>query len=130
MPMKSYLSHAVGKPVIAGVAAGLIDHFVMKNSDIKSNAMFGAAVGAGIFSVSWVEPLVSPMMPSNTPIGKVSKFAEGRIVEIALGSLSSYALNAYVLKNEYTSKEFMYKVGIVALSDIIGETVSELLLLV
>lgn len=130
MPMKSYLTHAVAKPLFAGVAASLLDHFVMKNSDIKSNAMFGASVGAGIFSVSWVEPIISPMMPTNTPMGKVNKFAEGRLVEIALGSASAYALNAYVLKNEYTSKEMMYKVGIVAVADIIGESLSEFLLIV
>ena len=130
MTVASYLSHAVVKPVVAGAVAGLADHLLMKNQNIKSCAMFGGAVGAGIFSVSWVEPLVSPMFPTHTPVGNIGKALEGRIVEIACGSAGAYALNHFVLKNEYTTNDLLYKVAIVAGADLVGETVCELLLIV
>ena len=48
MTVASYLTHAVVKPAVAGITAGLADHFIMKNTDIKSNAYFAGAVGGGI----------------------------------------------------------------------------------
>ena len=129
MTVKSYLSHAVAKPLFAGITAGLADHLIMGNRNIKSCAMFGGAVGGGIFAVSWVEPIVSPMFPTATPMGHIGKALEGRIVEIACGSAGAYALNRFVLNNEYTSKDLMYKVAIVAGADLVGETVCELLLI-
>lgn len=129
MTFASYFSHAVVKPVVAGAVAGAIDHFVMKNPDVKSCAMFGGAVGAGIFAVSWVEPLISPMFPTHTPMGNMGKALEGRIVEIACGSVGAYALNHFVLHNEYTTNDLLYKVAIVAGADIAGETICELLLI-
>jgi hypothetical protein len=44
---KSFLSHAIVKPVGAGIVAGLADHFVMGNPDLKRCALFGGAVGLG-----------------------------------------------------------------------------------
>jgi hypothetical protein len=126
----SYLSHAVAKPLVAGVAAGIADHFFMKNTNMKSNAYFGAAVGAGIFSVSWIEPIVAPLFPTHTPIGAIGENLEGRVVEIALGSASAYAMNKYILKNEYTNQDMLYKLGIVVAADLIGETVCEFLCIV
>jgi hypothetical protein len=126
----NYLSHAVAKPVVAGVTAAVADHFFMKNTNINSNVYFGAAVGAGIFSVSWVEPIVGPLFPTHTPIGAMSKGLEGRVVEIALGSASAYAMNKFILKNEYTNQDMVYKLGIVVFADLIGETVCEFLCIV
>lgn len=129
MKASEFLSHAVAKPVVAGLVAGALDHFVMKNPDIKGCAMFGAAVGAGIFSVSWVEPLVGPYFPTKTPMGAIGKALEGRIVEVACGAGAAYALNRFVLKNELNSNNMMKKVGIVIAADLAGETVCELLLI-
>ena len=130
MTAQSYLSHAIAKPLVAGVAAAAADHFLMKNTDIKSNMYFGAAVGAGIAGISWIEPLVSPCFPTHTPCGMIGKALEGRIVEIACGSAAAYAMNRYVLKNEYTTNDLMYKLAIVAGADLVGETVCEFLCII
>ena len=129
MKIKSILSHAVAKPVIAGLTAGLLDRYFMNNTNTRSNLMFGGAVGAGIFSVSWIEPVVSKLFPTKTPIGHIGKALEGRVIEIACGSGAAYALNHFVLKNEYTNRDMMYKLGIVVAGDLAGEMVSELLML-
>lgn len=130
MKLSHYLSHAVAKPLVAGITAGIADHYVMKKTDLTSNLYFGAAVGGGIFAVSWVEPLVSPYFPTKTPVGAIGKALEGRIVEIALGSGAAFAMNRYVLKNDYTQKDLLMRLGIIAVADIIGETVCELLIIV
>lgn len=130
MTAASYLSHAVAKPLAAGVVAAALDHFVMKNADVKGCAMFGAAVGGGIFAVSWVEPIVGPMFPTKTPLGgPLAKALEGRIVEVLLGSAAAYSLNRFVLKNEINFNDMMKKLGIVIAADLAGETVCELLLI-
>jgi hypothetical protein len=130
MTAKSYLSHAVAKPLVAGIVAGMSDHFIMKNTNKTANAYFGLAVGGGIAAVSWVEPIVSPFFPTHTPMGNIGKALEGRIIEIACGSASAYALNKYVLKNDYNNNDLMMRLGIVAGSDIVGECVCEFLLIV
>ena len=130
MTVKSYLSHAVAKPAVAGLAAAVIDHYVMGDVSYRRNAMFGGAVGAGIFAVSWVEPLVAPMFPTKTPLGHIGKALEGRIVEIACGSGAAYALNHFVLKNQLNPNQLLKKLGVIVAADIIGETACELLLIV
>ena len=130
MTLHTYLSHAVAKPLFAGITAGLADRFIMKNPDLTSNMYFAGAVGAGIFAVSWVEPIVSKAVPTHTPIGHIGKALEGRILEIACGSASAYAVNHYVLKNEYNVDNLMYKLAIIAGSDLVGEAVCEMLVLI
>ena len=129
MKIKSILSHAVAKPVVAGLTAGLLDRFLMNNTNTKSNLMFAGAVGAGIFSVSWVEPVMTKMFPTKTPIGHIGKALEGRVIEIACGSAAAYGLNYFVLKNEYSNRDMLYKLGLVVAGDLAGEMVSELLML-
>jgi hypothetical protein len=128
MSAKTYFSHAIVKPLAAGLTAAVLDRVIMKNTDMNSNMYFGAAVAGGIASVSFIEPLVSPLFPTHTPIGSLSKALEGRIVEIVAGGGAAYALNSFILHNEYNPKSMMYKIGVVCLSDIIGETVCEMLI--
>ena len=130
MSVKNYLSHAVAKPLFAGLAAAAADHFVLKTTDYKKAAMFGASVGAGIFAVSWVEPFASKLMPTSTAVGHIGKALEGRIIEIACGSASAYAFNKYIAKNDYTSHDMMMRLGVILGADLIGETVCELLVIV
>lgn len=129
MKLKTFLSYAVAKPVFAGATAGILDRFLLKNTDTKSNLMFAGAVAGGLLAVSWVEPVISKISPSKTPVGIMKKALEGRVVEIACGSGAAYALNHFVLKNQYSHRDMLYKLGVVVAADLVGEGVSELLLL-
>jgi hypothetical protein len=62
-------------------------------------------------------------------MGHIGKALEGRIVEVACGSAAAYSLNRFVLKNEYTSQDLLYKIGIIVVADIVAETVCELMLI-
>jgi hypothetical protein len=126
---KSFISHAIAKPVVAGAAAAAAEYFIMKNQNVKKCAMFGGAVGLGIAAVSPVEMIISPYFPTNTPMGHIGKALEGRIVEVACGSAAAYALNRFVLKNEMTNNDLLYKLAIICVADIIGETVCEIMMI-
>ena len=131
MSVKSYLSHAVAKPLFAGLVAGLGDHYIMQNPHYQLNAQFAGAVGAGIFLASNVEQAVSPFFPTATPIGHIGKALEGRIVEIACGSAGALALQKFVLKKvdmDYMS--WGKRVAIIAGADLVGETICEILMIV
>ena len=129
MTVASYLSHAVAKPLAAGVAAGVADFYLLKSGSMERSAYFAGAVGGGIFAVSWVEPIVSPFFPTKTPMGNIGKALEGRVVEIACGSGAAYALNRFVLKNEINTSDMLKRLGVIIAADLVGETVCELLLI-
>lgn len=130
MTVHTYLSHAIAKPLFAGIAAGVADRLIMKNENLTSNMQFAGAVGGGIAAVAWIEPIASKSFPTRTPMGHIGKFMEGRIIEIAFGSASAYALNRFVLHNEMNVNNLMYKVAIVAGADLVGETVCEFLAII
>ena len=131
MTVKSYLSHAVAKPLIAGICAGLGDHYIMGNPHYQLNAQFGGAVGGAIFLASNVEQVVSLFFPTSTPIGHIGKALEGRIVEIACGSAGALAFQKFVLKKvDYDYTVWGKRIAVIAGADFAGETICELLMIV
>ena len=128
--VKSYLSHTVAKAIVAGGVAAAGDHFIMKNPDVKTCAMFGGAVAGGVFVAANFGELLHPYFPTASPVGAVGKVLEARIVEVLFGSAGAYALNHFMIKGELNHKNMLYKLGIIAAADVVGESVSELLLLV
>ena len=125
---KSYLSMAVAKPVCAGIAAAAADHLILKNPNLRNSAMFGAATAAGIGAVSVVGPFLGKLAPTHTPIGALGKNLEARVAETLLGSAAVYMLNAKVLGNQYSSEDWMQRIAIIGASDIVGETIAELII--
>ena len=92
--------------------------------------MFGGAVGVGVFSVSVLEPFVQKLMPTHTPIGHLTKGLESRIVEVALSSGACFALNKYVIRNDYSPNDWMKRMGVIAVADLAAETVMKLFMIV
>ena len=131
---KSYFSHAIVKPfVVAGVAAAG-DHFVMKNNDIKGCAMFGAAVGAGVFAASNVEQVASSFFPTATSLGVVNgvmRNLEGRVVEIICGTGAALAFQKFILgRVDYDMQQWAMRAAIIAGADVAGDTICTLLMIV
>ncbi len=115
------------KPMVAGAVAVLLDRNVIGESDMTRNAYFGAAVAVGIYASQFVTPLADmlPGLPSLNDGIYEAKTLTKRIVEVSSGSASAYFLNKYVLMNDTHPNELMYRIGIVAASDFIGEYVSD-----
>ena len=127
---KNLFGHAILKPVVAGAICVAGNQFVLGETNMVSNLYFGAAVAGGIGLVLTVEPFVQKMMPTSTPLGNVAKTLESRVIEIALGSGAVYALNKYVLKNDFQPSQYMHKVFLIGASDVISESIMELFMVV
>ena len=52
---------------------------------------------------------------------------EGRILEISLGTGSTYALNKYLFKNDLNPKDLLTKCAVIAGADFISEYVDDYL---
>ena len=123
--MSGIFDHTFVKPIVAEAVAGLADRFIMKNQNTPSNAMFAGALSDGIFVSGMVGETLAPFFPTSTPIGAFSKALEGRIIEITLGAGSAYAINRFVLRNEISQQDMIYKLAIVVGADVVGEMVGE-----
>jgi phage shock protein PspC (stress-responsive transcriptional regulator) len=116
---RSYL-----KPLIAGVVAGVAEHYLLGQSFVQNNFYFGASVAIG----TWLSQLIAPAVVSMVPqIGSDTlmntKTVAVRLSEIGLGAGSSYAVNKFILKNDFSRSmdETNRKIGVIALSDFVSE---------
>ena len=125
---KRLFSASLVKPIIAASTILLIDKFYFKNHNMKSNLYFAGSVGAGIFLSSSVGEMSRNLFPTNTSIGSLGKNLEGRVVEVICGSGSVYAMNRFILKNEYKISDMIPRIIAIGVSDIIAETVTEIIM--
>ena len=125
---KQIVTASLVKPIIAASSIFLIDRFVLNNTNTKSNILFASSVGVGIFFSSSLGAVVKNHLPTSTPIGALNKNIESRMVEIVSGSGSAYLINNFILKNDYSYNQILYKLGLIVASDIIAESVAEVIL--
>ena len=111
------------KPLVGGAVAAGLDNMWLMNKNTTSNMYFGASVAVGLFASQIIEPL----MPQIIPVSVLSngKTVEDRIIEIGSGAASAYAINRYILKNDYNINDMYKKLAIIAASDIAGEYASD-----
>jgi hypothetical protein len=115
-------SDAVVKPLATAAAAFAIDKLYFKETDMKRSAMFAASVGAGVY----IGSMVGQYAPDfQLPMLGSGKSAESRILEIALGGGAAYALNKYVLKNDYSRDDMLKRLGTIVVADFAGEIVAD-----
>ena len=125
---KLIVTASLVKPILAASSIFLIDRFVLNNTNTKSNLLFASSVGVGIFFSSSLGALVKNHLPTSTPIGALNKNLESRIIEIISGSGSAYLINNFIVKNDYSYNQILYKLGLIVASDIIAESVAEVIL--
>jgi len=124
---KTYLTVSLLKPAIAGVTAAALDRYALINANVNGNLYFGAAVAAGIASVAWVSPFIDKP-GKDSLLDDIGKSLEGRVLEIAVGTGAAYAVNHFVMRNNYTLSDWASKCMVIACADMVGETVSMLVL--
>lgn len=101
------------KSAIAGVLAGVADKYILKRDDLTLNVKFGASVAAGVYAGDVISAGLPTIInfESETMSGKT---VQARAVEITSGSLGAYALNKYILKNDFSTSEFKVQVATIA----------------
>lgn len=125
---KRIFSASFVKPMVAAATILLIDKFYFKNNNMKSNIYFAGSVGVGIFASSSVGEMSRNLFPTSTAIGSLGKNLESRVVEIVCGSGSAYAVNRFLLKNEYKMSDMIPRIISIAVADMVAETVTEMVL--
>ena len=113
------------KPAVAGLIAAAGEKYVMKSNDMTA-LYFGGAVAAGVAVSGTVGAVIEPYMPTSTSIAStLGKTLEARIIEVTSGSAVAYAVNKFVLHNEWRTdtNSLLMRIGIITAADIIAETV-------
>ena len=120
-------SNPLNNPVLikAGAAFTLslaTDKFVFGNDNLSQSAMFAGAVTAGIASGQLIaeNAITTGMLPDSAGLYE-GKLVSQRLLELAVGVGVGYAVNAFVLKNDYNTNDWMKKVGAIIVIDVLSE---------
>ena len=104
-------------PLFSAIYSGLLDYFIMQRNDDKdmsSSVKFALSVGAGSLIGNYVADNIS--QSANLPT-----VAE-RVMEVAAGSAGAYAINRYMLKNDWAqdNETFIKKVALIGASEFLA----------
>src|SRR5271155_3497216 len=92
----------------------------MQETDMTRSTMFTGAVCVGNYASEYVGPLINiipmPTINKNLYDGKTLTL---RIAEVSSSAGVTYVLNKYVLGNDPYKGEFMKRVAIIAVSDVV-----------
>lgn len=125
MSSNSLVPESFRKPLIASLVAFTIDRFVLKQTDMKKSAVFGLSVGAGIGAGVWAGKNL-PIVDGPTTTFFNEKLVAQRVVEVASGATSAYAVNRYVMRNT-GGAGMVRQVGTVVVADYVSEVACDVL---
>ena len=118
-------NNGIIKPLVAVAVVVGLDKFYLKNQNLNSSLMFGASVGGGILIASMIGSSLPSLIPKITSNMVDVKTLQARIVEISIGTGAAYALNTYILKNEYNRNDMITKLGVIVAADVISELIDD-----
>jgi len=124
-----FKSHAFIKSATAGVVAASLDNYINYPSDVRSNPIvvgrnisFGTVVGLSLFAANYAAPSFTHLVPIPDTALYSGKTLEHRLIEVSLGAGGAVALNRVM---GGTATSLMSQVGIIVLSDVVGEYVAD-----
>jgi len=123
-------SHATFKAVSGGAIATGLDAYlnygpaVLSNSYLMQRSLtFGALVGGSIFVSGMIAPSLTHMGGASNASFYSMKSLEERLIETTLGAGIAIGANKYL---QTSSLDFMKSVGVIVLSDIVGEAIADM----
>ena len=107
------------KPLLSGATSIFIEKYICQSGNaLTTDLYFGAAVAAGTYA--------APMINSSLGIDN-QQFLISRGSEALIGAGSAYAVNRYLLNNEYLSDDIQRKVSICLISDFVADYLVDLM---
>ena len=109
------------KPLVVGAVAVVLDKYWLGEVDMMRSVYFGGAVAVGNYASQYIAPMINFI-----PIPTISKdLYDGktlvdRIAEVGSSAGFAYMVNKYLLENDPYTNEFMVRVGVIAISDVVG----------
>jgi hypothetical protein len=119
------MSNSYLKPLITGALVGAGDKMLFNEPDLTKSIYFGVAVAGG----TYIGTMVGDMLPAVVPsVGFVDgKTLEVRLAEVGAGAGSAYALNRFVLKNDFEYSQMYNKLALITGSDFVAEYIVDYL---
>ena len=112
------------KPAVGAVVAILGDKYILNNSNMNSNAVFGASVAIGLYTSAMISPNIPKFIPDLGTLAN-GKLLQDRVTEISISGGSAYVINRFVMQNDYNPSDMMKKIGVIVAADFIGEYASD-----
>ena len=128
MSVVNIISMTAVKPLVVGGLCFAADKFILQEPYFERSAIFGGVCGASVFFAATVGQVITPYIPQSFATSETFQTIEGRMVEIALGSVSYALVSKFVLGTEFNQNEMMKKLAILAVSDIAGEFVAKMII--
>lgn len=101
------------KPVVSGALAGFGDRFILRDTNTRRNAMFGAAVGTGVLLADVVTKYAIPKNEFKT--------LENRVLEVGLASGGALAVDKYVTNPGVFRNDTAMRVGVIIASEVAAD---------
>ena len=120
------MSNSYLKPLITGAVAVAGDKMLLNEPDLTKSLYFGVAVAGGTYIGSMVGDMLPAVIPSATGYFD-GKTLEVRLAEVGAGAGSAYALNRFVLKNDFQYSQMYNKLALIAAADFIAEYATDYL---
>lgn len=113
-------NHVMYKAFSSLVIGTLADKYILKNDNMTQNLSFGVSTAIGITGGKFVGQMLPAIVPTMTGYYD-GKTLLTRTSEIAIGAGSGYAINKYLLKNDFEPSKMGLKIGVVILTDVASE---------
>ena len=99
-----------------------VDKFVFGNENLSQSAMFAGAVTVGIVGGQMVaeKAITTGLIPDSAGLYE-GKLLSQRLLELTIGVGAGYAVNAFVLKNDYNNNDWLKKIGAIIVIDVLSE---------
>jgi hypothetical protein len=122
-------SHSLIKAASGAVLATSLDAYLSYGGSLNSylvtkSATFGAVVGGSFLVSDMLAPGLTNLHHTSNTSFFSNKTLEQRLIESALNIPIAVLVNDYII--QASSLDLMKKVGIIVLSDVVGETVADL----
>jgi hypothetical protein len=122
-------SHSLIKAATGGVLATSLDAYLSYGGSVNSylvtkSATFGAIVGGSFLVSDMLAPGLTNLHHTTNRSFFSDKTLEQRLIEAALNIPMAVLVNDYIV--QASSLDLMRQVGIIVLSDVVGETVADL----
>ena len=112
------------KPILTAGCIVALDKYALNQQNLNNSLYFGLAGAIEVYTASMVTPLI-PNQGSGSFMD--ARTLEGRILEIGLGTGSTYALNKFVFNNDLNPNDLLMKCAVIAGADFISEYVDDYL---
>ena len=114
------IDHAFYKPLLSAAFAFAGDRAFLANTNMRSSAMFGAAVGAGV--------LAADAIASKALARTEFKTLETRVMEAGLGTASALAIDRFVTNQGVFRTDMANRVGVILGAEILGDYTKRIVL--